>query len=231
MDKNNFVLVIEANIFIPRAGMWTFGSMSDDGFHLRITGNGVNFVCEYPSPRGMSDTLASFNFREPGVYSTRMIYYESGGGAGVELYAAEGSYDAWNNTAFRLVGDMAQGGISTAGAIAPFIETDVQNAMKNVNTRIDLEYPFVVEKAPSAATALTFKIRYTDGFVAMLNGNRIASANNPATLPWNAAATQSRPIEQALVWDEFSVDTQLLKEGENILKIIGLNYTVQDPEF
>ncbi len=231
VDKNNFVLVIQANIFIPKAGMWTFGSMSDDGFHLRITGNGVNFVCEYPSPRGMADTLASFNFRQPGVYSARMIYYESGGGAGVELYAAEGSYDAWNSTAFRLVGDLDRGGISTAGAIAPFIETDVQDAMKDVNTRIDLEYPFVVEKAPAADTTLTFKIRYTDGFVAMLNGDFIASANNPTALPWNAAATQSRPIEQVLVWDEFPVNTQLLKEGENILKIIGLNHTAQDPEF
>ena len=230
VNKDNFVLLIEANIFIPRAGMWTFGSMSDDGFQLRITGNGVNFVCEYPGTRGMGDTLGSFNFPQSGVYSIRMIYFESGGGAGVELYATEGTYGEWNSR-FRLVGDTAAGGISTAGAIVPFIKTDVEEQMKDINSRIDLEYAFQVEELPPAESSLTFNIRYSDGFVALLNGDFIASANAPTTLPWNAAATVSRTIDQVLVWDEFKVDPALLQVGENILKIIGLNNSAQDPEF
>jgi hypothetical protein len=39
---------------------------------------------------------------------------------------------------------------------------------------------------------LRLKMRYDDGFVAWLNGVRVASANAPQSLAWNALAVTNR---------------------------------------
>ena len=88
-DKDNFVLVAEGAINVPAPGLWTFAVGSDDGFRLRISGHGVEFVSEYTTGRSFDTTLATFNFPVAGIYDLRLIYYEDFGGAGVELSAAQ----------------------------------------------------------------------------------------------------------------------------------------------
>ncbi len=122
-DLDNFVLLIEGEIFIPEAGVWSFGVFSDDGFKLNITGD--NFDCSSAclDPRAMEDTIASFNFPSKGVYNVRLLYFEQAIDACLEFYAAQGEH-SWFNDSFRLVGDIANGGLAVGYAGVP--EIDVQ---------------------------------------------------------------------------------------------------------
>ena len=93
VDDNNFVTEATGIITIPTNGFYTFGVNSDDGFRLDI---GVNSF-SYPSPRGASDTLAAFNLAA-GDYPVRLVAYECGGGASVEVFAAPGNLGGFNST-------------------------------------------------------------------------------------------------------------------------------------
>ena len=111
-DTDDYVVEVNSLVHIPAAGHWTFGVNSDDGFSLDITGLGQAFHSEYAAPRGSADTLADFNFAQAGDYNLHLVYYERGGGAQLELFAAQGSWIAWFETAnWRLVGDTADAGL------------------------------------------------------------------------------------------------------------------------
>src|SRR5439155_20933259 len=183
-DQNNFVIEATATVTIPAAGNWTFGVNSDDGFSLTVG----NFSVSFPNPRGPGDTLQTFNFTAAGDYPLRLVFYECGGGSEVELYAAQGSFTAWNPTNFRLVGDTANGGLAVRAPVVsgggsptsyrPFIKTDVQSQMSGVNPTVYLRVPFTVSN-PASLQSLTLRMRYDDGFAAYLNGQEVARRNAP----------------------------------------------------
>ncbi len=238
VDHDNFVVEATATITIPAPGNWTFGVNSDDGFLLTIG----SFSMSYPNPRGPSDTLQTFNFPAAGDYALDLVYYECGGGSEVELYAAQGSYGSWNSTNFRLVGDVANGGLtvrapvvsggSQSGSYRPLIATDVQAQMDGINGSAYLRVPFNVSN-PAALESLTVRMKYDDGYVAYLNGTLVASRNAPAVAQWNSVATASHPNSQALVFEEINVSDYLsaLNAGSNVLAIQGLNQSAADFDF
>ncbi len=110
-DVNDFVIEATGTVIIPSAGQWTFGVNSDDGFSLDLDNGTNSFSMSYPNPRAPGDTLSTFNITQPGPYDLRLVMYERGGGAEVEMYAAQGSYGSWNGTNFDLVGDTGSGGL------------------------------------------------------------------------------------------------------------------------
>lgn len=77
---------------------------------------------------------------------------------------------------------------------------------------------------PAAFDRLELRMKYDDGFVAFLNGVRIAAANAPSPLAWNSAATVSREANPAAftVFD-VSENRGALRTGRNILAVQGLN--------
>jgi hypothetical protein len=238
VDQDNFVLEATATITIPAPGNWTFGVNSDDGFMLSVG----SFTMSYPDPRGPADTLQTFNFPAAGDYPLDLIFYECGGGSEVELYAAQGSFSSWNATNFRLVGDVANGGLAVQAPVVsggggtasyrPFIATDVQAQMIGVNSSAYLRVPFNVSN-PATLESLTLRMKYDDGFVAYLNGTRIASRNAPAAPQWNSTATAPHPNYQALVFEDINVSDHLssLQAGANVLAIQGLNQNAADFDF
>ncbi len=237
-DRDNFVLEATATITIPAAGNWTFGVNSDDGFSLEIG----SFYMSYPDPRGPADTLQTFNFPAAGDYPLRLLFYECGGGSEVELFAAAGSYAAWDPTHFHLVGDMANGGLSVLSPVIsggegtasyrPLLATDVESPMLGVNASAYLRLPFTVAD-PAALESLTLRMRYDDGFVAYLNGQEVARRNAPAAPLWNSAATAAHPNDQALIFEDFNLSDRLnlLQPGNNLLAIQGLNRSAADTDF
>ena len=229
-DKDQFVLVTEGSINVPAPGMWTFAVGSDDGFRLRIAGHGVEFISEYTTGRGFDTTLATFNFPVAGIYDLRLIYYENGGGAGLEFSVARDFQEIFSPDVFHLVGDPS-GGILHAGAIGSLVDTDVAAAMKNVNARLDAEWAFTLKEAPAAGDAFTLSVRCADGFSASLNGTPVAALNMPASPAWNSAATSARSLEEAVQWLSYSVPASLLTSGPNILAITALNDSAAQPEF
>ena len=68
------------------------------------------------------------------------------------------------------------------------IGTDVKTPMYNVNTSAFVRYPFTVA-AGTVFDTLKLIARYDDGFVAYIDGVKVAEANAPASPVWNSAAT------------------------------------------
>src|SRR5262249_46618470 len=208
------------------------------GFTLSIG----NFTVAYPNPRAPGDTLQTFNFPAAGDYPLDLVFYECGGGAEVELYAAKGSLSFWDPTNFRLVGDVANGGLPVFSPIisggggnvsyGPLIATDVGAQMNNINGSAYLRVPFTVSN-PSSLQSLTLRMKYDDGFVAYLNGQLVASRNAPATPQWNSSATAAHPNFQAMVYEDINISDHLsaLQTGPNVLAIQGLNQSAGDNDF
>ena len=229
-DRDRFVVVAEGGIYVPTAGEWTFAVGSDDGFRLRITGHGMNFVSEFNGLRGYSPTLATFNFPAAGNYDLSLVCFENGGGATVEMSAAQGFQSSGPTADFHLVGDPA-GGILHAGAIGAFVDTDVAVAMRGVNSRLDAEWRFTLAEPWAAGDTATLYLRCVDGCVVSLNGTPLGALNAPTPLLWNSPATVRRLPEEAVNWLEFPVPTTAFVVGTNVLSITGLNDTASDSEF
>lgn len=230
VDKNNFVLIAETAISVPQAGQWTFAVGSDDGFLLSISGHGVSFSSNYSTGRSFGNTLATFTFPEAGTYSLTLLFFENTGGAALELSAAQGYQSTLTTDSFRLIGDPA-GGIQHAGVLGTFVETDVRAAMLGVNSRLDAEWSFVTNEAPSTNDVVTLHIRSVDGFSAALNGVPLASLNMPASLAWNSAATANRSIADAQSWQAFPVPASALALGTNTLTVTALNDSATNVDF
>jgi len=230
-DVNDFVVLVSGYLFIPQAGAWTFGVNSDDGFALDLQKEPYAFHSSYPSPRGPGDTLAVFQLPEAGIYKLRLVFYERGGGSELELFAAQGSYGSFSSSAFRLVGDVANGGLATA-ALGSKVRTDVAPAMRGVNASLWVRATFQVPD-PSAVGLLLLDMAYEDGFVAYLNGQEVARRNAPAALEWNSEAASDRPIASALSSERIDLTdfTGLLQAGTNVLALHGLNDDPADPDF
>lgn len=229
-DRENFVVVGEGVIHIPTAGEWTFAVGSDDGFRLRLSGHGADFVGEFPSPRGFDTTLSTFNFPVAGDYALTLVFYENGGGAGVEVSAAAGFQATFNPAVFHLVGDAA-GDVRHAGAIGAYVTTDVGAAMRGVNARLDAEWFFTWESPWLTNETATLLVRCADGLVATLNGTPLATLNAPSPLLWNSAATTVRSNALAIQPLIYSVPPSALVPGTNVLSVTALNDAAGDSEF
>jgi len=234
VDENNFVTEATGLLTIPAAGSWTFGVNSDDGFRCVI---GTN-TFSYPPPRGPGDTLATFNLAA-GDYPVRLVFYECGGGSELEFFAAPGTFSA-PGPAFRLVGDVAQGGLAVKSlplstgttGLRALLATDLQSSMLSRASSAFLRLPFNLDD-PAAFSTLTLRLKYDDGFVAYLNGAEVARRNAPASPQWNSTATVDRPRANALVFEDFDLTDRLnlLQAGPNVLAIEGLNDSANSTDF
>ena len=230
-DIDDFVVEITATLVIPTAGQWTFGVNSDDGFGLELTNGTDTFSTAHPGPRGPSDTLGVFNISQAGTYDLRLVAYERGGGAGVELFAAEGSYASFNATVFDLVGDTDNGGLAVTG-FGGVIRTDVETELRAKNSSLWTRIPFNVDD-PTTLDSLRLQMMYNDAFVAYINGTEVARSNFSGTPQWNSSANTPRPYEESALFEDFNVSlsSAVLQAGENVLAIHGLNYNATDDEF
>lgn len=80
---------------------------------------------------------------------------------------------------------------------------------------------------------LTLRMRYDDGFVAYLNGRRIAGAGAPATLRFDSTALANRADADAITFQSFDL-TPLMSElriGTNLLAVQGLNAGSSSPDY
>jgi hypothetical protein len=101
---------------------------------------------------------------------------------------------------------------------------DLGDQLNGVNTSVYVRIPFNLADAGSVAQ-LTLKMKYDDGFVAFLNGQRVADSNGSGASSWNSAATGDNPDGNAVIFEDFNLDTSasLLRDGNNVLSIQGLN--------
>jgi glucose/arabinose dehydrogenase len=108
----------------------------------------------------------------------------------------------------------------------PLIGIDVEQ-MRSEAGSVFIRIPFRVE-APDLVgiKTLTLRMKYDDGFVAWINGVRVAGSNSPADSPgWNALASTGHSDDAAESFESYELSSSigLLVEGENMLAIQGLN--------
>lgn len=79
----------------PSPGFYTMGVNSDDGFRVSIgapdprdLANAIT-LGEYDGGRGSGDTIFGFRVESAGVYATRLIWENGGGGANLEWFTAQ----------------------------------------------------------------------------------------------------------------------------------------------
>ena len=99
--------------------------------------------------------------------------------------------------------------------------------MHQKNASVLLRFPFELDD-PSALVGegdLLLRMKYDDGFVAYLNGHRVASANAPKLLRWNSRATAGHDDPAAMQFESFNISDHRdkLRSGTNVLAIHGLN--------
>lgn len=122
-DDNNFAVEASGTLRVPAGsdGWWTFGVNSDDGFRLTIAGlsgvipfdsvagqSGTTIVggsLVFPIGRGTDDSFGRI-YLPVGEYSLTLRFWEGGGGAALELFAAPGIHSSFNG-AFEVLSTIA----------------------------------------------------------------------------------------------------------------------------
>ena len=104
------------------------------------------------------------------------------------------------------------------------IGIDLQRVMHNRTTTAYLRTYFQLEDL-KVYDELRLKMRFDDGFVAYLNGKRVAAANAPDRLDWRSAAATDHPDEQAKTFVDFPFEHAkgLLRKGTNLLAVHGMD--------
>ncbi|MFC2137805.1 lamin tail domain-containing protein [Bacteroidota bacterium] len=107
------------------------------------------------------------------------------------------------------------------------ITLDVGNDMHedgiNPNPSCYIRIPFdITADELSSFTSLTLSVSYDDGFVAFLNGTKVAEMNAPETIAWNSIAPENHEADFA---ESFNISEFInnLVEGNNLLAIQGIN--------
>ena len=114
----------------------------------------------------------------------------------------------------------------------PEISLNLDATMDWVNASAYLRIRFDLADA-SAYDSLTLRMKYDDGFIAYLNGTRVASANPPDEPVWNSDADGDHDDDDALRFEDFPIDQHLgaMVDGENVLAIHGLNDSTASSDF
>ena len=83
---DDFMIRARGKVIIPESGEYTIGVDGDDGFRLNVDGE---LFMEFPGTTGNAFTLEVGDF-EAGEHDFELVWFERGGGAFVELFAAQG---------------------------------------------------------------------------------------------------------------------------------------------
>ncbi|MBN2064846.1 MAG: lamin tail domain-containing protein, partial [Sedimentisphaerales bacterium] len=107
------------------------------------------------------------------------------------------------------------------------------NSNMSSNTSAYIRVPFNVTDL-TGLRDLVLSMKYDDGFVAYLNGVKVAWANAPDPLVWNSNASGFHDDAAAVSYQEFVLSpeaVEYLHVGENVLAIHGLNENTGSSDF
>ncbi len=162
---------------------------------------------------GVGTTSASTPLVEVGAHAEWLVPNEA---MGTAWQRADFDASTWNVGATG-IGYGHDGSVGEGG--------DTRALMWFGNPSIYIRLSFEVED-PSSITTLNLGMRYDDGFVAYLNGTRVASAHAPEEpLSHDATATNERADEDVLSAESFAIPASHLVQGTNVLALHGLNFS------
>ena len=123
-------------------------------------------------------------------------------------------------------------GYGSTSGFAELVGLDMESAMLGQNATAFMRLPFQVAD-PAAFDRLFLRMKYDDGFVVYLNGVEVARRNAPAQPTWKSAATLFHANAEAVEFEKINITPflDLLRAGDNVLAIHGLNSFSQDKDF
>ncbi|MBN2011896.1 lamin tail domain-containing protein [candidate division KSB1 bacterium] len=131
----------------------------------------------------------------------------------------------------------APGGIGydTGSDYSQWITLDVRNYMyqsgSDPNSSCYVRIPFTVQEADlEKYNSLNLYVRYDDGFIAYINGVKMAEFNAPASPVWNSQASAGHEATNLEVFDVSQAMTELVA-GMNLMAIQALNTSSSSTDF
>jgi len=109
--------------------------------------------------------------------------------------------------------------------LSPYVKTNVSGSLLGVNATAYLRVPFTMTRPGSDYEQVSLRVRFEDGFIAYLNGMKVASRNAPASPDWNSTASSDRAVSAAVVVESIDLTAfkGLLVAGSNVLAVQVLN--------
>jgi hypothetical protein len=141
---------------------------------------------------------------------------------------------AWNHGTPITTGKTGGVGYETGTGYENYITYDVQAQMSAINATCYIRIPFTVDACDLVGiNFMTLRMRYDDGFVAYINGEKIYDVYEPSPLLWNSSTANSGSHEAGAGFDEFPVSDHIsaIQPGDNILAIHGLNTSTTSTDF
>ncbi|MBU6402704.1 MAG: hypothetical protein KGS61_20475, partial [Verrucomicrobia bacterium] len=213
--NNNFAMEVLTYVQFPKQGLYKLNVNSDDGFRLQI-GNGdaardqLNslIVCQYDGGRGASDTRQTVYIPQAGFYPVRLLYFQGGGGAGLEFSAINDNGPAGADGTFALVNDSTvTGSLNSyqARTGATPIVVGYATPGRALGQRVRAENSIYVE--------------ITDGTSSTVNSGSVSltvngSAVQPTVNKSSGLTTISYPVPNS-VWPSGSTVTNVLTYADN----------------
>ncbi len=200
-----------------------FKLAGSDGFLALVLPDGQTIAHAYTYPEQFGDVSYGLSSSAAGTINETTLIPEYA--SATALIPTDGSLGlSWTQPGFD--DDQWLRGTTGVGYdYGALVGLDV-GAMAGVNQSVYVRIPFTVADA-SAVDELTLRLKYEDGFVAYLNGQRVAGDNAPGgdALTWNAGATAVRDDDFAVNFQDFDITAykSSLVTGENVLAIHGLN--------
>lgn len=125
-------------------------------------------------------------------------------------------------------------GYDEAATYRSHIGLDVGEAMNDKQTSVFVRIPFQITREQLVGrNSLILGVKFDDGFVAYLNGRRVAEANAPERVSWDSAASGGNPDSSAVHFQSFNISSEFegLREGFNLLALHGLNSSLTSSDF
>jgi len=121
-------------------------------------------------------------------------------------------------------------GYERSSGYEQYIRLDVESQMYNRIGSCYIRIPFQVSGDPDTFDLMILKVRYDDGFVAYINGVEVQKTLVSGTPSWNSYASGNHEAAGLQPFD-ISNQTGLLRQGQNILAIHGLNVSRTSSDF
>ncbi len=248
LQPGDFLLVFASGKDIRDAGqeLHTNFKLSSEGEYVALVGpDGNTIVWEYgtmipatppdpPTYTPYPPQPADYSYGIPmgGVF----FKFVKSGDSAKTLVPSDGNLGlTWTDPDFNDAGWITGTtgiGYENSSGYDPLIGTDVGSQMSGGNTSCYTRISFTVDD-PSQIDNMTLRMKYDDGFVAYINGTRVAGAHDPSPLAWNSTATADHPDGESTTFQTYNlVGAQgLLRAGTNVLAIHGLNRRSSSSDF
>jgi hypothetical protein len=227
---DHYAVVANGFVNIPVAGNYTFGIHSTGGGQILIDNVEIMRDDVFDGPRLRTGSV----ILSVGIHQFQALMFDKTANDCFEFVAAVSLPSNGGQGEFRLVGDVANGGLAastTITGVGGLVGTDLKTAMgSSTSAFVRLEFP---STGAASATTASMVMRYNDGYAAWINGTAVAAKNAPTNPSWNSLSTAARTNSQTLAGQAFNL-TSLLPtwgSGSNTIAVQGLRSAAEDPSF